>query len=161
MVSKYWGGPGPPGPPSSAGPENISFSPLLSRVRGHYGYQKKRNSSGKSIFLVWCAIFHSKLRKLQKTLKIGQNRWKTAIFQWFFEVCSILTEKQRTKPKILSFLKNFASFGTSVAPKLAIIVELFQVLCFVSKFCEESALWWFSSFFQNEAWYHLNWFECH
>ena len=48
---------------------------------------------------------------------------KNTIFGWFFEVCSILAEKQRTKPKKLCFLKNFASFGTRIAPKLAIIVD--------------------------------------
>ena len=105
--------------------KNISFTPLLSRVWGQHTYQKKQNLLQNLNSLVWCAVFQSKLSKLQKTLKISQKRWKTAIFQWFFEVCSILAEKQRTKPKILSFLKNFASFGTNVVPKLAIIVELF------------------------------------
>ena len=39
----------------------LIIHPLLSRVLGQYGYQKKRNSSGKSIFWVWCAIFQPKL----------------------------------------------------------------------------------------------------
>merc|ERR1711978_672021 len=53
--------------------EKYFIHPLLSRVWRQHGYQKKRNSSGKSIFLVWCAVFQSKLNKLQKTLKIGQK----------------------------------------------------------------------------------------
>ena len=54
--------------------EKYFIHPLLSRVWGQNGYQKKRNSSGKSISLVWCAVFQSKLSKLQKTLKISQKR---------------------------------------------------------------------------------------
>ena len=45
----------------------LIIATLLSRVGGQYGYQKKRNSSRKSIFLVWCAVFQPKLNKLQKT----------------------------------------------------------------------------------------------
>ena len=101
----------------------LIISTLLLRVWGQYGYQKKRNSSGKSILLVWCAVFQSKFSKLQKTLKIGQKCRNTASFQPFFEVCSILAKKQCTKLKKLTSLKNFASFGTHLAPKLVIIVE--------------------------------------
>ena len=81
---------------------------------------------------------------------------KKGIFWRFFEVSSVLTEKQRTKLRKLILLKNFASFGTHVAPKLAIIVEQLSVICFVLKFCDESALWWIFFFFQNEACCHLN-----
>ena len=98
----------------------------------------------------WERILSQKLSKLQKTLKIGQKRWKTAIFQRFFEVYSILAEKQRTKPKKLRSLKNFASLSTHIAPKFVIIVEQLQVLLFVSRVCDESALWCF--FFFSSKW---------
>ena len=60
--------------------------------------------------------------KIEETSKLAKIVEKTAIFQQFFEVYSILTEKQRTKLKKLTSLKNFASFGTHIAPKLTIIV---------------------------------------
>ena len=101
----------------------LIISPLLSRVWGQYGYQKKRNSSGKSIFWVWCAVFQPKLNKLRKTAEKWLFFNVFGQFWVFFEVYSILTEKQRTKPKQLTSLKNFASFGTHIAPKLSIIVE--------------------------------------
>ena len=56
----------------------------------------------------------------------------------------------------MTSLKNFASFGTHIAPKLAIIVEQLSVICFVLKFCDESTLRWIFFFFQNEACCHLN-----
>ena len=52
--------------------ETYFIHPLLLRVWGQHGYQKKQIYSGMSIFLVWCALFLSKLNKLQncpKTLK--------------------------------------------------------------------------------------------
>ena len=121
----------------------LTISPLLSWVWGQYGYQKKRNSSGKSIFLVWSAVFQSKLSKLQKTLRIGQKHWKTAIFQRFFEVCSILAEKQRPKPKNSGSLKIYASFDTLLDPRGAIVK---QFLHFVLKFDNSGALY---NFFSN------------
>ena len=118
----------------------LIIAPLLSRVWGQYGYQKKRNSSGKSIFLVWYAVFQSKLNKLRKTAEKWLFFNVFDQFWVFFEVYSILTEKQRTKPKILTSLKNFTSFGTHIVPKLSITVEQLLVLCFVLRFCDESAL---------------------
>ena len=108
----------------------LIIAPLLSRVWGQYGYQKKRNSSGNSIFLVWCTVFQPKLNKLWKTAEKWLYFDIFGQFWAFFEVYSILTEKQRTKPKKLTSLKNFASFGTHVAPKLAIIVDEWNIFHF-------------------------------
>lgn len=50
----------------------------------------------------------------------------------FFEVHSISTEKLHTKPKKLTSLRNFASFDTHVTPKLAIIVNEWNIFHFPS-----------------------------
>ena len=42
----------------------------------------------------------------------------------FFEVYSIMTEKQRLKPKNSSSLKFFASFDTLLDPRSAKVVEI-------------------------------------
>ena len=55
--------------------------------------------------------------KIEQTLK---NHPKTAVFSWILDVfkdSSILTEKQRLKPKNLSSLKFFASFDMPLDPK--------------------------------------------
>ena len=108
----------------------VIIAPLLSRVWGQYGYQKKWNSSGKSIFLVWCAVFQPKLNKLRKTAEKWLFFNVFGQFWVFVEVYSILTEKQRTKPKKLTSLKNFTSFGTHVAPKHVIIVDEWNIFHF-------------------------------
>ena len=102
----------------------VPFHYLLSRpCWGQAGCQKKRKPSRNSNFWVWAAVFQSKLNKLRKTTEKWLFFNVFGQFREFFEVYSILTEKQRTKPKKLTSLKNFASFGTHIAPKLAIIVE--------------------------------------
>ena len=74
---------------------NLIIAPLSSQVWGQYGYQKKRNSSGKSIFLVWCAVFQSTLNKLRKTTE----KWL------FFNVFG----------KIWVFLKILLNFNWKIA----------------------------------------------
>ena len=59
-----------------------------------------------------CAVFQPKLNKLWKTAEKWLFCNVFGQFWVFFEVYSILTEKQRTKPNKLTSLKNFASFGT-------------------------------------------------
>ena len=141
--------------------KQILFTPLLSQVVGHLGCQKKRNLLPFLDSLVWCAVFQSKLRKLEKTQKFGQKRLEKAIFQWFYKDCSILTEKQRKKPRKSNSLKSFASFVSLVAPKLVIIVELCSISCFVLIFCDENAIWRSFPLFQNEPWFHHSGCECH
>ena len=109
------------------------FAPLVSRLWGQTGCQKKRKTSRNSNFLVWCAVFQSKLKNLQKRPKLNQKHEKNAIFGRFFKICAILTEKQRTKPKNLSSLKFSASFDTQFAPSGARLVEIFLFEHFVLK----------------------------
>ena len=70
--------------------------------------------------------------------KIQQN---CAILGWFFEVCSILAEKQQLKPRKLNSLINFASLDTQLDPQVARLVEIYLVLHFVLKFNNSSALY--------------------
>ena len=58
--------------------------------------------------------------KFSKMSKIQPN---SAILRWFFEVCSILSEKQRMKPKKSNSLMNFASLDTLLDRQLARLVE--------------------------------------
>ena len=72
--------------------------------------------------------------KIEQTLK---NHPKTGIFSWIlniFEDSSILTEKQRPKPKNLSSLKFFASFDILLDPRGTKRVEKSQFIHFVLKF---------------------------
>jgi len=110
---------------------------LLSGVWGQHGYQKKQNSSGKSIYLVWCTVSQSKLSKLQKTLKISQKRWKTAIFQWFFWSLFNFGWKTAHQTKTIDFLEEFRFFWYPYCPQThdnsgAIVSFMF---CF-------EILWW-------------------
>ena len=109
----------------------LKIAPLLSRVLGQQRYQMKRNSSGNSIFLVWWAVFQPKLNKLRKTTEKWLFFNVLGQFWGFFEVCSILTEKQRTKAKNSNSVINFASLDMYVAPKLAIIVEWMKYFPFL------------------------------
>ena len=105
----------------------LDISPLVSRVGGQVGCLKKQNSSRILIFYVSAAVFHLKLKNLG---------W---FFGWFFEVCSILTEKQRLKPRKSNSLMNFASLDTQLDHQLARLVEIYPVLHFVLKFSNSSA----------------------
>ena len=62
--------------------DRISFQPLLIHAQGCHGCQKKRNCKGFTKSLVWCAVFHSKLRKVQKTSK-QHKKW--LFFKTFFD----------------------------------------------------------------------------
>ena len=57
-------------------------------------------------FLGFSRCFSARIEKSSKTSKIQPN---CVILRWFFEVCSILTEKQRLKPRKSNSLMNFAS----------------------------------------------------
>ena len=109
------------------------FAPLVLHLLGQTGCQKKQKTSRNSNFLVWCAVFQSKLKNLQKCPKLNEKHEKNAILGRFFKICAILTEKQRTKPKNLSSLKFSTSFDTQFAPKGARLVEIFLFEHFVLK----------------------------
>ena len=137
----------------------MGISPLVSRLCGQTGCQKKRKTSRNSNFLVWCATFQSKLHKFRKTAQ----KWR--FFHLFgsildvFEDFSVLTEKQRTKPKNLSSLKFSASFDTQFAPKGARLVEIFLFEHFVLKIRQQWCPLEFFCFLQNKIWGLLYWFE--
>ena len=61
------------------------------------------------------------------------------ILGWFYEIYSILTEKQQLKPKKSNSLINFASVDTQLDPQVARLVEIYVVLHFVLKFNNSSA----------------------
>ena len=74
------------------------------------------------------------MSNLQKRPKLIEKHKKNTISGRFFEVYSILAEKQRLKPKNLNSLKFSASFDTHLDPRGAILVEILQFLHFVLKF---------------------------
>ena len=82
-------------------------------------------------FLGFSRCFSARIEKSSKTSKIQPN---CVILRWFFEVCSILTEKQRLKHRKLNFLMNIASLDTQLDPQLARLVEMYPVLHFVLKY---------------------------
>ena len=87
-------------------------------------------------FLGFSRCFSARIEKSSKTSKIQPN---CVILRWFFEVCSILTEKQRMKSRKSNSLMNFASLDTQLDPQLARLVEIYPVLHFVLKFNNSSA----------------------
>ena len=80
------------------------------------------------------------LVKIEESWKTSKIQPKTTIFGRVFEVCSILAEKQRPKPKNSSFLKFFASFDTLFDPRGTKVVEKSQFIHFVLKFDDSGAL---------------------
>ena len=127
------------------------FAPLVSRPWGQDGCQKKQNTSRNLNFQVSVAVFQSELNNLQKRSKLIEKHKKNTISGRFFEVYSILAEKQRLKPKNSNFLKFSASFDTHLDPRGAILVEILQFLHFVSKFDNSGAPQNFFCFFQNKV----------
>ena len=95
----------------------LIIAPLLSRVWGQYGYQKKRNSSGKSIFLVWCAVFQPKLNKLRKTAEKWLFFNDFGQFWVFFENYSILGWKTAYQTKKIEFPEEFCFFWFPCCPQ--------------------------------------------
>ena len=97
-------------------------------------------------FLGFSRCFSARIEQSSKTSKIQP---KCVILGWFFEVCSILSEKQRLKPRKSKSLMNFASLDTQLDPQVARLVEIYLVLHFVLKINNSSApynfLWDFQS----------------
>ena len=87
-------------------------------------------------FLGFSRCFSARIEQSSKTSKIQP---KCVILGWFFEVCSILTEKQRLKSRKSNSLINFASLDTQFDPQVARLVEIYPVLHFVLKFNNSSA----------------------
>ena len=95
----------------------IYFSPLVSWIGGQEGWAKFFKEFN---FLGFSRCFSAKIEQSSKTSKIELNN---DILGWFFEVSSILAEKQRLKPRKLNSLKNFAALDTLLDPQLARIVK--------------------------------------
>ena len=64
-------------------------------------------------FLGFSRCFSARIEQSSKTSKIQPN---CVILGWFFEVCSMLSEKQRLKPRKSKSLINFASLDTQLDP---------------------------------------------
>ena len=71
-------------------------------------------------FLGFSCCFSSKIGKSSKASKIQPN---CVILKWFFEVCSILSEKQQLKPRKSNSLINFASLDAQFDHQVARLVE--------------------------------------
>ena len=99
-------------------------------------------------FLGLGRCFSVRIEESSKTTKIQP---KTAVLGWFFEVCSILAEKQRPKPRNLDSLKIYATFDTLLDPKGAKVKQIYQFLHFVWKLYNSGALKNFFPFLQNKA----------
>ena len=68
---------------------------------------------------------------IEKTSKMSKIEPNCVILGWFFEVYSILIEKQRLKPRKSNSLMNFASLDPQLDPQLARLVRYIQfTLCF-------------------------------
>ena len=79
-------------------------------------------------FLDFCCCFSARIQQSSKTFNIELHY---VIFACFFDVCFIIIEKQRQKPRKLSSLINFASLDTQPDPQVARLVEIYPVtLCF-------------------------------
>ena len=95
----------------------MGISPLVSRLCGQTGCQKKRKTSRNSNFLVWCATFQSKLHKFQKTAQ------KMAFFScfWFnfgrFWRFFSFDWKVAHQTKKFEFLEVFCFFWHPVCPQ--------------------------------------------
>ena len=97
-------------------PQN-HFAPLVSRLWGQTGCQKKQKTSRNSNFLVWCATFQSKLKNLQKRPKLNQKHEKNAIF-WavFWNLCNF-DWKVAHQTKKFEFLEVLCFFWHPVCPQ--------------------------------------------
>ena len=99
----------------------ISSISILILARGHLGGQKKRETSRDLNLLSNCAVFQPKLNNLQKTFKNEQKPWKNTVLSRFFNVFSIVAEKQRKLTTNSSPMSYFASFDIQNIPKRGLI----------------------------------------
>ena len=99
----------------------ISSISILILARGHLGGQKKQETSRDSNLLSNCTVFQPKLNNLRKTFKNEQKPWKNTVLLWFFNVFSIVAEKQRKLTTNLSPMSYLASFDIQNIPKRGLI----------------------------------------
>ncbi len=116
------------------------FTPLVSLHWGQTGCQQKWKTSRNLNFLVLADVFQSELKNFQRCPKLNQRHEKNAIFGWFFENYSILTEKQQAKLHNSSSLMFSASFDTQFTPNGARLGEISLFIHFVLKFDNSGTL---------------------
>jgi len=126
--------------------DRISFQPLSIHTQGCHGCQKKQNCKGFTKSLVWCTVFHSKLRKVKKTSK-RHKKW--LFFKTFFDFSPFWLKKQHTKPKILESPCNSTSFDTHNILRHRWIVEISSILRDFREFSNGGATWWVFCHVQN------------
>ena len=97
---------------------------------------KEANFNKEFDFLGFSSCFSARIEQSSKTSKIQP---RCVILGCFFEVCSILSEKQRLKPWKSKSLMNFASLDTQLDPQVTRLVEIYSILHFVLKFNSSSA----------------------
>ena len=71
-------------------------------------------------FLGFSCCFSARIEQSSRMSKIQPN---CVILGWFFEFCSILSEKQRLKPRKSNSLSNFASLDAHLDLQIARLVE--------------------------------------
>ena len=87
-------------------------------------------------FLGFSRCFSARIEQSSKTSKIQPY---CVILGCFFEVWTIIIEKQWLKPRKSNSLMNFASLDTQLDPQLARLVEIYSVLHFVLEFSNSSS----------------------
>ncbi len=93
--------------------------------------------------------FRCKISKQTKLQKTAEKWLFLANFDRFLKFIQFWPKNSAPNPK------NWISWRISLLwvpilpPKLAMIVEQLLVLCFVLRFCDESALWWSFLFFSK------------
>ena len=123
---------------------STTFVPLGVKL----GVKRSKKTSRNSNFFGLDRCFSFRIEESSQMFKIQP---KTTVFGRFFEVCSILAEKQQPKPKNSSSLKFFASFDTLLDPRGVKVKEISQFTYFVLKFDNSGALYNFFPFLQNKA----------
>ena len=116
----------------------LTFAPL-----GSSRVSKESKNFKEFEFLGLSRCFSVTIEESSKTSNIQP---KTAIFGWFFEVCSILAEKEQPKPKNSSSLTVSTSFDTLLDPRGVKVKEILQFTHFVLKFFNSGALYIFFLF---------------
>ena len=129
--------------------KNISFIHYYRKFGDNMGTKRSKILQESQFFLIWCAVFQSKLSKLQETLKHGQKCWLQPIFSGFSKFVQFGLKKKHQTQKI-DFPKEFCFFWYPYCPQTR---DKFYVLFWYFSMKAPSGA--FSSFFQNEAWCHL------
>ena len=98
---------------------NSNFSTIFSLLWVWWVSKEAKNLNKVELF----GLVHCFSPKIEETSKKCQKMTVFSWVLWFFEVFSILAEKQHTKPIDSSSLMFFASFDTCDTPRSTKIVE--------------------------------------